>query len=138
MVRPKDEVRVFRPALILRAVIGVAGLFWLAVLVALMTMRDVPWSTFAAVLVFLGFFGGAIAYYTTQRIVVDARGVTHQGLRFRRTVAFSDIQRVHVFAGIPVTVYSVAARRGQVLFTSFFKGHRELFELIREKAGLES
>jgi hypothetical protein len=130
------SVRIFRPGLFIRALVGAAGLFWLSMLGILFWLGTATLHTLLSVLFFVGFFCVSVAYCSAQSIEVDPCGITHRLLRSHRRLGFEEVLRVHVLPGLPVTVYSVITRSGIVLFTSLFKGHRELFELIVERARL--
>jgi hypothetical protein len=128
--------QVFRPRRVLAALMGAAGLLWVAVLVYLLSFEGVPLKTFLAVIFFVVFFGVSVMYYARTRIVVDAAGITYRGMVRTRRFSFKEIRKVDVLPG-PVIVYAVRdAGGGLVHFTSFFQHHRRLAALLVERAGL--
>jgi hypothetical protein len=114
---------------------GAAGLLWIWVLFYLLQFHGVPLKTFVSTGFFIAFFALSLAYYGRTAIFVDSAGFTYRGIVRTRRFAFDDIRKVHVLPG-PVTVYSVRARGSGIHFTSFFAHHRQLMELLVEKAGL--
>ena len=84
---------------------------------------------------FVVFFSVSVAYYVRTAVFVDSKGVTFRGLVRTQRFQFSDIRKVDILPG-PVTVYSVRANGRFGHFTSFFKHHRMLLELLVERAGL--
>lgn len=114
---------------------GAACLLWLGVLVYLMRFEGVPMRTFLSAAFFVIFFGISVVYYARTAIFVDAAGLTYRGMVRTQRFSFDDIRKVDVLPG-PVTVYAVRARGRGIHFTSFFKHHRELVELLVERAGL--
>ena len=53
-----------------------------------------------------------------------------------RPVPFEDIERIVVRDGPAGRLYAVVTRRGLIRFSSLLDHHRELFEVLREQAGL--
>jgi hypothetical protein len=128
--------QVFRPRRVLAAMMAAAGILWVSVLVyLLLSFEQVPAKTFLAAIFFIVFFGVSLTYYARTRIVVDAGGITYQGMVRTRTFSFKDIHKVDVLPG-PVTVYAIRTKGGFVNFTSFFQHHRRLAALLVERAGL--
>ena len=119
------------------AAMGIAGALWLAVLCYLFQFQGVPAKTFLAAVFFVVFFAVSVAYYVRTAIFVDARGVTYRGLVRTERFAFAEIRKVDVLPG-PVTVYAIRARGRLLHFTSFFKHHQRLVELLVTRAGLSS
>jgi hypothetical protein len=128
--------QVFRPRRVLAALMAAAGILWVTVLVyLLLSFEDVPAKTFLAAIFFIVFFAVSLTYYARTRIVVDARGITYQGMVRTRRFSFKEIHKVDVLPG-PVTVYAIRTNGGFVNFTSFFQHHRRLAALLVERAGL--
>ena len=134
---PKAGKQVFRPHAVLAAIMGAATLLWLGVLVYLLRFDGVPVQTFLSAVFFVLFFGVSLTYYARTRIVVDARGITYQGMVRTRSYSFKEIRKVDVLPG-PVTVYAIRTNGGLVNFTSFFQHHRRLAALLVERAKLAS
>lgn len=132
---PPTSPKVFRPAPILAGVMGAAALLWIGVLVYLLQFKQVPAKTMLSAIFFVLFFVWSVLYYVRTLIVVDSKGVTYRGLLTTRRFSFSDIRKLDVLPG-PVTVYAVRIPRTQVHFTSFFRQHRDLMQLLVERAGL--
>ncbi|NVJ06877.1 PH domain-containing protein [Myxococcus sp. AM001] len=128
--------QVFRPRRVLAAAMAAAGLLWVAVLVYLLRFFDeVPLKTFLSAGFFVLFFAVSLMYYGRTHIVVDARGLTYQGMVRTRRFTFADIRKLDVLPG-PVTVYAIRGKAGLVHFTSFFRHHQQLARLLVERAGL--
>lgn len=127
--------QVYRPRLVLGASMGVAGALWLAALLYLVQFQGVPARTLLSALFFVFFFAVSVVYYVRTAIFIDAGGLTYRGMIRTHRFRFADIRRVHVVPG-PVTVYAIRARGRLLHFTSFFKHHQELAELLVNRAGL--
>lgn len=127
--------QVFRPRKILTVAMAVAGLLWVAVLVALLRFEDVPLRLHLSALFFVLFFAGSVAYYGRTLIEVDALGMTYRGVVRTLRLRFDEIRKVDVLPG-PLTVYAVRGRGRFVHFTSCFAHHRALAALLIERAGL--
>ena len=86
---------------------------------------------------FAAFFIAFSFVYGRTWIAVTPEGIV-AATPFRvRPVAFDDILEIVVQDGLAGRVYAVFTRRGLVQFTSLFARHRELFELLQERAGLQ-
>lgn len=133
--RPLSGPQVFRPRRVLAAVMGLAGLLWIAVLVYLLQFERVPAKTFLSAVFFVVFFALSVAYYARTAIFVDAKGLTYRGMMRTRRLPFTDIRKVDILPG-PVTVYAIRGRGMPLHFTSFFSHHRRLMQLLVERAGL--
>jgi hypothetical protein len=135
MVGTEEKRRIFRPRCVLGALMGAAGALWLGVLIYLLQFQGVPPKTLLFTMFFVVFFAVSVAYYVRTAVFVDSKGVTFRGLVRTQRFQFSDIRKVDILPG-PVTVYSVRANGRFGHFTSFFKHHRMLLELLVERAGL--
>jgi hypothetical protein len=130
--QPKE---VFRPFWLLPILMAVAGALWTGVLLYLLTFDGIPVQTLLAAGGFALFFGLALLYYGRSAVLVDAAGVTWRGMVTQSRVRWEEIRRLHVLPG-PITVYAVRTPRRMWHFTSFFRHHRRLAELLVERAGL--
>ncbi len=126
---------IFRPRKVLAAAMGAAGVLWMVVLGYLIQFDRVPARTVLSVLFFIAFFGLSLMYYVRTAILVDRRGMTYRGMVRTERFTFEDIRKVDVLPG-PVTVYAIRGKGRLVHFTSFFKHHRRLMNLLIERAGL--
>jgi hypothetical protein len=131
----KAPSQVFRPSKLLALLMAGAGAIWVAVLVYLLTFRDVPLKTLGSAVFFVLYFGLSLAYYVRTSIEIDASGITYRGVLRTRRLGYDDIKNVQVLPG-PITVYAVRGTGGLVHFTSFFRHHRRLMELLVERARL--
>jgi hypothetical protein len=129
------DAQVFRPQWVLGVAMGVAGALWLAVLVYLVQFNGVPTRTWLSALFFVVFFAVSVLYYLRTAIIVDTRGLTYRGMMRTERFDFAEIRKIDVLPG-PVTVYAIRARGRLVHFTSFFKHHRRLVELVVDRAHL--
>jgi hypothetical protein len=127
--------QVFRPRLALALAMGGAGLLWAVVLVYLFQFEGVPTKTLLSAVFFVLFFIVAVLYYARTAIFVDQGGVTYRGMVRTQRMSFAEIRKVQVLPG-PVTVYAIRANGRFVHFTSFFRHHRHLVNLLVERAGL--
>ena len=114
---------------------GVAAAAWLAALLFLVQDGGTPAQTVVGAAALLVFFAIACLYYARAAIFVDGAGLVVRSLVRTRRYSFREIRRVVVLPG-PVTVYAVTAGRRPFLFTSFFKHHRALADLMVDRAGL--
>ncbi|MHB1847292.1 MAG: PH domain-containing protein [Deltaproteobacteria bacterium] len=128
--------RTYRPSWTLIGALAAAAAAWLFVLAVLVTLPGVGGKTYLTVFFFLGFFGVFLVYYGTQSIAVHERGLTVRRLLRLESFDFRDIVRVEVAPGPAVTIYEVFTRRGPIQFSSWFRGHQELLDLIVKEAKL--
>lgn len=133
--RSGEGGEVFRPVWILPLLMGLAGAVWIFVLVYLLTFEGVPARILLSALFFVAFFALALTYYGRSAIFVDAHGLTYRGMLRTRRLSWNEIRKLEVLPG-PVTVYAIRSRGMPCHFTSFFRHHRRLAELLVERAGL--
>jgi hypothetical protein len=114
---------------------GLAAILWTGVLAYLLTFEGVPTKVILATLFFVVFFGLALTYYGRSAIFVDADGVTYRGMVRTRRLPFQEIRKLDVLPGV-ITVYAIRTPRAFCHFTSFFRHHRKLADLLVERAGL--
>jgi hypothetical protein len=128
--------RRYKPRRLLRTAVAAAAALWGAVLVLL--VRDPssdPRSVLGAAL-FATFFLAFSFVYAATWIAVTGEGIVASTPFRRRPVPFEDIVEIRVIDGLAGRVYAVFTRRGLVHFTSLFARHRELFELLLDRAAL--
>lgn len=109
---------------------------WLAIFFFLVAWHVVSGPAFLGVAFFVGLFTVLAVFYNNTIIEVTRDGIVMRGVLSFRRVLFDDILKIDVKPGPLQTVYSVRARRGFVLFTSLISGHRQLLNLIVERARL--
>jgi hypothetical protein len=127
--------QVFRPSRVLAVLMAAAGALWAAVLVYVLTFPNVQPKTVLSAAFFVLFFALSLAYYVRTSIEIDANGITYRGVIHTLRFGYHDIKKVDVLPG-PITVYAVRGTAGLVHFTSFFRHHRMLMQLLVERAGL--
>ena len=127
--------RIFRPQPLLGVAMAVAAVFWISVLAFLVVNPSVPLKTFASTAFFVILFVGSVFYYVRTAILVDMEGITYRGMLREVRLRFDQIQRLAVLPGL-ITLYTVHAGRHTFSFSSFFQRHKDLVELLREKAAL--
>ncbi len=127
--------RTFRPQPLLGVAMAVAAVFWISVLAFLVVNPTVPLKTFASTVFFVVLFVASVFYYVRTAILVDGEGITYRGMVRVVRLRFDDIQRLAVIPGL-ITLYTVHAGRQTFSFSSFFQRHKELVELLRERAAL--
>jgi len=125
----------FRPRAILRTAVLAADTLWIAVFVALCTLRGATerayWSAafFIALFTACAFVYGRLAFIVSGELIVRTVSAV-------RHIDFADILRVDVVPGPLGTNYAVRTRAGSVQFSSLFGGHERLCSLIVRRAGL--
>ncbi len=128
--------RTYRTQLWLRLAMSCAAVFWASVLAAL---AHLPGATFGSVLsatIFLTFFVVFGAHYGRMAVVVTPECIVFCSFFRRVPVRWDEILRVDVRPGLAGTLYAVLTRRGLVQFSSLLARHREVFQLVLERAGL--
>ncbi len=131
-----EPTRTYRTRLPLRMAVDAAAVFWSAVLVMFVRLPGTdPRLTLGAGAFVLFFLAFAVIYGRTA-ITVTPEGIVAATPFQRRPVRFDDILQIVVRDGIGGRVYAVITRRGLVHFTSLFAHHRELFELLLDRAQL--
>lgn len=130
------EPRTFRTRAALRIAVALADLFWVAMLAAAAREGIGP-GAIAAAAGFCAFFAFFSIVYARSSITVTRDGIVATStLRRGPAIPFDEVLQVVVRDGLGGRVYQVLTRRGTVLFTSLFARHRELFELIVDRAAL--
>jgi hypothetical protein len=130
--------RTFRPSAALIAILAGAAVCWLGVLALLLNLHGVEGKTYLTVFFFIGFFSVFLVYYSTQAIVVHADGLVVRRFLALTSFDFSDIVKIEVHPGPAMTIYDVFTRHGPIQFSSWFRGHKELLDLIVRGARLEA
>ncbi len=131
-----DGARTYRAWLPLRLAVGAAAGFWAAALYVLVQVPGTSPALIVGASAFVAFFLAFTLVYGKTSITVTREGIVAATPFRRRPVRFEDILQVVVRDGLGGRVYAVLTRRGPVHFTSLFARHRELFELILERADL--
>lgn len=132
--RAGDAPQIFRPHWALSAACVVAALLWITALGALLVLGGTRHAIFSAA-AFVAFFAATNAYLLRAAIIVDPTGLTYRGILRSRRYRFEQVRGLQVIPG-PVTVYSVAAPDGFIRFTSFFRRHQRLLEVLAERTRL--
>ncbi len=127
--------RIFRPQPFLGVAMALAAVFWISVLAFLVVNPTVPLKTFASTAFFVILFVASVFYYVRTAILVDGEGITYRGMVRETRLRFADIQRLAVLPGL-ITLYTVHAGAQTFSFSSFFQRHKELVEVLRERAKL--
>jgi hypothetical protein len=127
--------RTFRTWLPLRLALWAAAGFWAAALGLLVREGGSP-ALVAGSAAFVAFFATSAVAYGRTAIRVTPDGIVASTPFRRRPVRWEDVLRVVVRDGVGGRVYSILTRRGPIHFTSLFARHRELCQLVLERAGL--
>jgi hypothetical protein len=130
--------RTYRTRLPLRIAVAVAAVFWAVVLVALAGAPGIELRVVVSAGAFSLFFVAFTVVYGKTSITVTSDGIVAATPLRRVPVRFDEILQIVVRDGVGGRVYSVLTRRGPVHFTSLFSRHRELFELLLERADLRT
>jgi hypothetical protein len=132
-----DGARIYKTRLPLRIAVAAAALFWAAVVAVLLGVPGAEPRAILSALLFVAFFAVFTVVYGRTSITVTPDGIVASTPFSRRPVRFEDILEIVVQDGLGGRVYAVFTRRGLVHFTSLFARHRELFELLLERAELK-
>lgn len=130
--------RTYRTRLPLRIAVAAAAVFWAIVLVALAGAPGIELRVVVSAGAFSLFFVAFTVVYGKTSITVTSDGIVAATPLRRVGVRFDEILQIVVRDGVGGRVYSVLTRRGPVHFTSLFSRHRELFELLLERADLRT
>lgn len=133
-----DGTRTYRTRLPLRIAVASAAVFWAGALVALAATPGIPLRVVVGAGAFSLFFVAFTVVYGKTSITVTSDGIVAATPLRRTRVSFDEILQIVVRDGLGGRVYSVLTRRGPVHFTSLFSRHRELFELLLERADLRT
>jgi hypothetical protein len=133
-----DGARTFRTWLPLRLALVGAGVFWAAAVVVLLRVPGTSAGIVAGAAGLVAFFVASAFVYGRTSITVTGEGLIAATPFRRRPVRWEDVVRVVVHDGLGGRVYAVLTRRGPVHFTSLLARHRELLELILERADVEA
>lgn len=131
-----EPPRTYRTRLPLRVAVAAAAVFWGAAFVVLARAPGIEPRLVYGAAAFVLFFAAFSVVYGGTSITVTSEGIVAATPFRRRPVRFEEIRQIVVRDGLGGRVYSVLTRRGPVHFTSLFSRHRELFEVLLERAGL--
>jgi hypothetical protein len=130
------EPRTYRTQLWLRLAMLSAAVFWASVLAALARLPGAPFGSVLSALAFLAFFIVFGAHYGRMAVVVTPECIVFCSFFRRVPVRWDEILKVEVRPGLAGTLYAVLTRRGLVQFSSLLARHREVFQLLLERARL--
>jgi hypothetical protein len=131
-------VATYRTRLDLRLAVTAAAVLWAAALTVLVqNLEQVQPRVLLGAAGFLTFFAVFSAYYGRLGVTVKPEGIVVSRFFGAVPVRYEEIVRIEVRQGIAGTLYQVRTRRGPVQFTSVLARHRELFDLLRHRAGLD-
>lgn len=136
----EEQPKRYRPRTVLKLALAAAGVFWAVCFLGFFRAPELvsPWTHWGC-LGLSAFFFVTWLYFARLRIDVDQGGIRYRGLRSTMNVAFADVLKVSVVPTLLMQrVYLVITRKGVLLFSSHFKGHRELCALLLERAGLRA
>lgn len=132
------DVRIYRTWLPLRIAVALAACLWAAAIVLLLRMPGAEARLVLGCAALVLFFAASSVIYGRKSITVTGEGIVAASAFRRRPVAWDDILQIVVRDGLGGREYAVVTRGGAVHFTSLIARHRELFELLRERAGLRT
>jgi hypothetical protein len=115
-----------------------AACVWAGALVMLLHLPGTDDRLVAGSAALLVFFAASAIVYGRTSITVTGDGIVAASAFRRRPVAWNEIQQVVVRDVLGGREYALVTRRGPVHFTSLIARHRELFELVLERAGLRA
>ncbi len=131
-----EAARIYKTRLPLRIAVATAGTFWFGVLVVLLGAPGAEPRAVLGATLFLAFFAVFTVLYARTSITVTDDGIVAATPFSRRPVRYEEIREIIVQDGLGGRVYALFTQRGRVQFTSLFARHRELFELLLERADL--
>src|SRR5512138_2937021 len=131
-----ERARTYRTRLPLRIAVAVAACFWAVVVVLLARAPGIEPRLAVGSALFSLFFAVFSVVYGRWSITVTDDGIVASTPFRQRPFRFEDILQIVVQDGLGGRVYAVVTRRGRVHFTSLFARHRELFELLLDRAEL--
>ncbi|MFY3745188.1 hypothetical protein ACOQFB_14840 [Anaeromyxobacter sp. Red801] len=132
-----EAARTYRTRLPLRIAVAAAAALWAGVLVVLLAAPGSEARSVLSAGAFVAFFLAFTFVYRKTWIAVTPDGIVAATPLRIRPVRFDEIVEIVVQDGLAGRVYAVFTRRGLVQFTSLFARHRELFELLLERAQLQ-
>jgi hypothetical protein len=133
-----EAVRIYRTWLPLRIAVALAACVWAGAVVLVLRLPGADTRLLVSCAGLVLFFAASAVIYGRKSITVTGEGIVAASAFRRRPVAWEDILQVVVRDGLGGREYAVVTRRGAVHFTSLIARHRELFELLRERAGLRA
>jgi hypothetical protein len=128
--------RTFRTRLSLRVALWVAATLWAGVLAVLVIVPGAERQAILSAAGFVAFFAVFGFVHARTWIAVTAEGIIASTPLRIVAVAFAEIERVVVQDGVTGRLYAVRTPRGPIRFTSLLAHHRELCQLLVERAGL--
>ncbi len=134
----RARARIYRTRLALRIAVALAACVWSAALVVLLRVPGGDPRLVAGAAALVLFFAASAVGYERKWIAVTGDGIVASSAFRRRPIAWDDILQIVVRDGLGGREYAVVTRRGPVHFTSLIARHRELFELMLDRAGLRA
>jgi hypothetical protein len=131
------RARTFRTRLWLRLAVLAAAAAWCAVAAYVILLAGAGAPAALAALAFVAFFGGYAALYDRLAVTVTPDGFVFRTLFRRVQVRPEEILNVRVVRAIGGTLYAVLTRRGLFRFSSLVAQHRELLDLLVQRARLQ-
>jgi hypothetical protein len=129
--------RTYRTRLALRIAVALAACAWAGALVLLLRVPGADARLVAGSAGLVLFFAASAVVYGRTSITVTRDGIVAASAFRRRPIAWDEILQVVVRDGLGGREYAVVTRRGPVHFTSLLARHRELFELLLDRADLQ-
>lgn len=135
-MEPRDTL-VSRPGWILRGSSLFCLLFWLATIGMLVRLPGITFGTFLSAFAMAGLFGFLLAGHQISSIQIDSEGLSGRTLFRRMRCGWNAVHRVDVRPFFPgLTIFLVATARGPLVFTSLWRNHGKLLQMVRERAQL--
>jgi hypothetical protein len=127
----------FRTRLSLRVAVAAAGALWASTLVFLAQFPEVAPRTLLSAAGFAALFAVFSARYERLAITITREGIDFRSLGKRLGVRFDEIVGIEVRRSVAGRSYEIRTPRGRLRFSSLVARDRELFELLRQGAGLQ-
>lgn len=126
--------RIFRPHLLLRLGVAMGLVTWMLVTAVAAGLPDMGVDAIVKAAGFALLFIVLSGHYLPLEYEVDENGIIRRSLFGERRITFSDVKGIQILPMAWMVSYGVRTRRAVVAFTSFIDGHKELMELIAERA----
>ncbi len=134
----RERARIYRTRLALRIAVALAACVGAGALVVLLRVPGTDPRLVAGSAALVLFFAASAVVYGRKWIAVTRDGIVASSAFRRRPIPWDDILQIVVRDGLGGREYAVVTRRGPVHFTSLIARHRELFELMLDRAGLRA
>jgi len=129
--------RIYRPHLLLRLGVAAGLVGWMLVTAVAAGLPELSLDVVLKSAGFSLFFTMLGGHYLPMEFEVTDAGVIRRTLFGERRISFSDVKAIQVLPMALMVSYGIQTRRMVMAFTSFIAGHREMLQLIAERAHVQ-